>query len=143
MYQKVLWWHMLCSQLYINSSNTWNLKKQTKIVACVNVDQSKPRKMKVYCIPLRAEVKPHVVKWWASVSPNSFCQFGEVFSSGNKGDRETSAVSDVRFTVADNTCGCPLITHLDCSTSDSINKIILCTNFSKQHSNICNRKKQG
>lgn len=68
----------------------------------------------------RLEVKPQVVKCWASASPNCFCQFGAVFSSDTA---ETTAISDVRFTVADDTCGCPLIsgkennTNSDCSNS--------------------------
>lgn len=107
----IVWWHSNIQA----TPFTWNLKKQT--MAFANVDQRNRTHLEI--LPLRVEVKPHVVKWCASFSPNCFCQSVAVFSWDNKGERETSAISDARFTLADNTCGCPLINniYLDCSDS--------------------------
>lgn len=56
------------------------------------------------CLPRRLELKPQVVKCFASASPNCCCQFAVTLAS----DRgHTTAVSVVRFTLADDTCGCP------------------------------------
>lgn len=50
-------------------------------------------------------MKPQLVKCSASVFPNCFCQFGAVFASDTG---QTIAVSVVKFTLAHDTCGCPL-----------------------------------
>ena len=54
-------------------------------------------------IPNRQELKPQLVKCSASVFPNCFCQFGAAFASDTG---QTITVSVVKFTLADDTCGC-------------------------------------
>lgn len=71
--------------------------------------------------PGKVEVKPQVVKWCASCSPKCCCQLGTVFTS-DKG--ETNAVSDVRFTVADDTSGCPLLNTQDLHWSENRKKYL-------------------
>ena len=56
------------------------------------------------CLPRRFELKPQVVKCFASASPNCCCQFAVTLASDTG---HTTAVSVVRFTLADDTCGCP------------------------------------
>lgn len=54
-------------------------------------------------IPRRQELKPQLVKCSARVFPNCFCQFATAFASDTG---QTIAVSVVKFTLADDTCGC-------------------------------------
>ena len=56
------------------------------------------------CVPRRLDLKPQLVKCFASASPNCFCQFGVPLASDTG---HTTAVSVVRFTLAEDTCGCP------------------------------------
>lgn len=56
------------------------------------------------CLPRRLDLKPQLVKCFASASPICFCQFGVTLASDTG---HTIAVSVVRFTLADDTCGCP------------------------------------
>lgn len=88
-------WHfsLYCIKLHKNQIQ-WHLQHWTTT-----------KKKKKNTIPRRVEVKPHVVKCCASSSPNCFRPSGAVFCSGTG---ETVAVSDVKFTWADSTCGCPL-----------------------------------
>jgi hypothetical protein len=55
------------------------------------------------------ELKPQLVKCFASVSPNCFCQFGVSLASDTG---QTIATSVVRFTLADDTCGCHKIKNM-------------------------------